>query len=100
MAIAEAVNEREKDALRLSVKTCPKCKESFTEEELDTHLWVCPSCGAYIPMPARVRIDLLSDTDTFEELFGARLPRLSGKIHVRKSEKPGKRRRSLRCDQN
>lgn len=70
MAIAEAVNEREKDALRLSVKTCPKCKESFTEEELDTHLWVCPSCGAYIPMPARVRIGLLSDTDTFEELFG------------------------------
>ena len=70
MAIAEAVNEREKDALRLSVKTCPKCKESFTEEELDTHLWVCPSCGAYIPMPARVRVDLLSDTDTFEELFG------------------------------
>lgn len=68
--MATAEKEWNAGSLHLSVKTCPKCKESFTEEELDTHLWVCPSCGAYVPMPARVRIDLLSDTGTFEELFG------------------------------
>ena len=70
MAIAEAEKERVGGTLHLTVKACPKCKESFTEEELDTNQWICPSCGAYIPMPARVRAELLSDTGAFEELFG------------------------------
>ena len=61
MAIAEAEKEQVGGTLHLTVKACPKCKESFTEEELDTHQWICPSCGAYIPMPARVRAELLSD---------------------------------------
>lgn len=70
MAIAEAEKERTGGTLRLTVRSCPKCKESFTEEELDVQTWVCPTCGAYIPMPARTRIELLSDTGAFEELFG------------------------------
>ncbi len=60
----------EQNTQRLSVKTCPKCKGSFTEEELDTSMWVCPSCGAYVPIPARARVNLLSDTNAFTELFG------------------------------
>lgn len=70
MAIAEAEKELTGGTLHLAVKTCPKCKESFTEEELDTHLWICPECGAYMPIPARVRAELISDTGAFQELFG------------------------------
>ena len=70
MAIAEIQNDVRSDTLRLTVRTCPKCKGGFTEEELDTALWICPSCGAYVPMPARVRAELLSDTGAFRELFG------------------------------
>ena len=70
MAIAEAQQEIRGTELHLTVRTCPKCKEGFTEEELDTAAWICPACGAYIPMPARVRAEMLSDTGAFRELFG------------------------------
>lgn len=70
MAIAEAKQEIRGTELHLTVRTCPKCKEGFTEEELDTAAWICPACGAYIPMPARVRAEMLSDTGAFRELFG------------------------------
>lgn len=70
MAIAEAQQEIRSTELHLTVRTCPKCKEGFTEEELDTAAWICPACSAYIPMPARVRAEMLSDTGAFRELFG------------------------------
>ena len=45
MAIAEAQQEIRGTELHLTVRTCPKCKEGFTEEELDTAAWICPACG-------------------------------------------------------
>lgn len=59
-------------AIRSSKKrvACQKCKQEATEAELFDTYYLCPSCGAYYRMPARIRAEFLSDTDTFSELFG------------------------------
>lgn len=67
MVITEAEAKRAGNTMS---KVCPACKKNFAAEELDAHMWVCPDCGAYLPIPARVRIGLLSDPETFRELFG------------------------------
>lgn len=59
-------------AVRDSAKRipCPKCKQETTESQLAASYYLCPHCGAYYRMPARIRAEFLSDTDTFSELFG------------------------------
>jgi acetyl-CoA carboxylase carboxyl transferase subunit beta len=47
--------------------TCPSCGSHYRDEELREALRVCRQCGHHFPMPARERIALLSDPDTFEE---------------------------------
>ncbi|HBJ18691.1 MAG TPA: acetyl-CoA carboxylase carboxyl transferase subunit beta [Clostridiales bacterium] len=59
-------------AIRNSKKRipCSKCKQEVAESELAASYYLCPHCGAYCRIPARIRAELLTDTDTFTELFG------------------------------
>ncbi len=53
-----------------ALRACPKCKREFSPAALRTTAYLCPACGAYMPMPARERTEYLSDTGAFRELFG------------------------------
>ena len=48
---------------------CPSCKKSFFQTELAESLYICPKCSFYHRVPCRCRIKLLTDEDTFVELF-------------------------------
>ena len=48
---------------------CEKCKEELKESELAAGSFVCPLCGKYNRMPARVRIESLVDEGSFEEMW-------------------------------
>jgi acetyl-CoA carboxylase carboxyl transferase subunit beta len=48
---------------------CEKCKEQIEESKLAEHDFICPLCGKYNRMPARVRIEYITDSDSFRELF-------------------------------
>jgi acetyl-CoA carboxylase carboxyl transferase subunit beta len=47
--------------------TCPKCGSHYRDDELERNLWVCPHCGHHFPVPARERVEQLSDPGSFEE---------------------------------
>lgn len=49
---------------------CPKCKQSFPSVRLLASYYICPNCENYLRIPARDRAELLSDSDSFTELFG------------------------------
>lgn len=48
---------------------CSGCAELIHANELQQNLNCCPKCGYHYRLPAEDRIHLLSDPDTFEELF-------------------------------
>jgi len=54
--------------MQAEMLTCPSCKNTCAKEILSASLFVCPTCGAYVRIPARDRIDLLADPDSFSEL--------------------------------
>src|SRR5215468_11726510 len=47
--------------------TCPKCDSHYRDDELDESLYVCGHCGHHFPVPARKRIEQLSDAGSFAE---------------------------------
>ena len=47
--------------------TCPKCQSHYRDDELETALFVCAHCGHHFSVPARRRIEQLTDPDTFVE---------------------------------
>src|SRR5438552_2686743 len=47
--------------------TCPRCSSHYTDEELAAKLFVCAHCGHHFPVPARSRIDQLTDPGSFSE---------------------------------
>ncbi len=47
--------------------TCPKCGSHYRDDELERNLRVCPHCGHHFPVPARERVEQLSDPGAFEE---------------------------------
>ena len=47
---------------------CPICKTVHKRSVLLAHSYICPVCGAYARIPARDRIQLLADTNSFAEL--------------------------------
>lgn len=49
---------------------CEKCKQELLESKMAKNAFVCPLCGKYNRMPARVRIEYMTDKDSFVELFG------------------------------
>jgi len=48
--------------------TCRSCKVAVFSGDLEDNLNVCPQCGKHLPLPARVRIAITVDTDSFEEM--------------------------------
>ena len=51
------------------VYTCPNCKKEYNSEEVKGNLYICPSCGNYLRMYAKDRIELTADKDSFVEWF-------------------------------
>ncbi|MDD6920508.1 MAG: acetyl-CoA carboxylase, carboxyltransferase subunit beta [Eubacteriales bacterium] len=48
---------------------CPECSAMILKSEMFDNHKVCPSCGGYMKMNARERINLIVDKDTFIEYF-------------------------------
>lgn len=47
---------------------CEKCKEEVPERRLAAEYFICPKCGKYNRVPARVRVEYLVDAASFREL--------------------------------
>jgi acetyl-CoA carboxylase carboxyl transferase subunit beta len=50
---------------------CPNCRELLVGKDWEKNLRVCQRCGHHFRLHARERIDLLVDTDGFEEFASA-----------------------------
>lgn len=48
--------------------SCPECKQTLLKAEVEENCFVCPKCGYHFKLQARRRIQLLVDTDSFQEL--------------------------------
>ena len=48
---------------------CPKCKKEYTGKEAFEHLYICPSCGKYLPIGAKERLAMVLDEASFEPWF-------------------------------
>src|ERR671924_1504892 len=57
----------EPDQERKHPNTCPSCHSHYKDEELEASLRICPQCGHYFPVPARERVNQLTDRGTFQE---------------------------------
>ena len=53
---------------------CPGCEGTLFRKQVAENLEVCPECGHHFRLGARQRIEMLTDPDSFEELFGDVLP--------------------------
>ncbi len=47
---------------------CEKCKAELSEAKLVENSYICPICGKYNRVPARVRVEMIADPGTFREL--------------------------------
>lgn len=50
-------------------RVCKKCGAETAVSELAANNMICPSCGAYMRMSARSRIELIADADSFCEMY-------------------------------
>lgn len=48
--------------------SCPECKQTLLKAEVEENCFVCPKCSYHFKLQARRRIQLLVDTDSFQEL--------------------------------
>jgi len=48
---------------------CPFCQEILLTEAVEENDFVCPHCGKYFQLRARKRLEMLTDEDSFQELF-------------------------------
>lgn len=46
---------------------CPRCDAELDGAALEGSWYVCPACGAHLPIPARLRIAQLADPGSFRE---------------------------------
>ena len=49
------------------LKKCNHCKAAIIAEDVKRDYYVCPKCGEYFHVPARVRLAMTVDEGTFEE---------------------------------
>ena len=49
--------------------SCPECKQSILKADMEENGFVCPKCSHHFSMTARRRIQILTDAESFEELF-------------------------------
>ena len=52
------------------MKKCNACKTAVFVEEVKQNKYICPHCQNYFRMPAYRRIQMIADTDSFEEWDG------------------------------
>lgn len=55
--------------LKNKTKVCKKCSAETKLSELEKNCMICPSCGAYLRMNAKERIDFIADKGSFKELY-------------------------------
>ncbi|MEE1086929.1 MAG: acetyl-CoA carboxylase carboxyltransferase subunit alpha [Schaedlerella sp.] len=48
-------------------KKCNACRAAIMTEDVIKGYYVCPKCGYYFRIPATERIEMIADTNTFEE---------------------------------
>lgn len=48
---------------------CNKCGRDYEKRYLKNHKYICPNCSGYIRIPARDRVEMISDKNSFVELF-------------------------------
>lgn len=48
---------------------CPGCKKAVFSSDLEENLFVCPNCGKHLRINARQRIYMMTDKDSFSELW-------------------------------
>ena len=65
-AVKKAGRDKVPDGLWIK---CKACEEILYQPELERHQNVCTKCGFHFYLPARGRIQLLADADSFVELF-------------------------------
>ena len=53
----------------LEFTKCRKCNEIVDVLDVNDNCYMCPKCNAYFPMPARARIDMIADENSFREMF-------------------------------
>lgn len=59
-----------KDYLNSSAEIkCEKCKQPILEKEMAAASFICPKCGRYNKLPARVRIEQVTDKGSFTEFW-------------------------------
>ena len=49
---------------------CEKCKQEIDEKEMVKANYICPMCHKYNKLPARVRIEQVTDKHSFKEFWG------------------------------
>ena len=49
--------------------TCPKCKTVYSGSDAQDLLYICPKCGAYMPIGAKERLMMVLDEASFEPWF-------------------------------
>lgn len=49
------------------LKKCNKCKAAIYTKEVIDNQYICPKCNGYFRLPAMLRIEALTESDSFEE---------------------------------
>ncbi|MBE6112851.1 MAG: acetyl-CoA carboxylase carboxyltransferase subunit beta [Peptococcaceae bacterium] len=49
--------------------SCPECKHTVLKSDMEENLFVCPECDYHFKMIARQRIQNLTDSGTFHEMY-------------------------------
>ena len=49
------------------LRKCNICKAAIIAEDARQGFYICPKCGGYFHVPARARIQMIADAETFEE---------------------------------
>ncbi|AFA48691.1 acetyl-CoA carboxylase, carboxyltransferase subunit beta [Acetobacterium woodii] len=49
-------------------RSCPSCKQLSFTSDLENNFHVCPKCGYHFRINARQRLNMIVDSDTFQEL--------------------------------
>ena len=49
-------------------KKCKNCDELLYRQDLEKHLYVCPSCGKHLRISAKKRIRMIADEGSFREM--------------------------------
>ena len=67
LLISVVKRDREDERVSIARETCLVCDAGLVESELYAQYRICPTCRFHYSMPARERIDTLTDPGTFRE---------------------------------